>query len=99
MGDILGQIAGPIVNTAMGLALEKHNDKRQLRQAGALGLQQLGYSNQHAAYQSQLALDRWKATNYAAQVKEMKVAGLSPGLMYGGSGAGGAMTAGGGLRS
>lgn len=96
MGDILGPIAGGAVNTALGLALEKHNDRRQLKQAGALGLQQLGYSNQHAKYQSDLALERWKETNYAAQVEEMKKAGLSPGLMYGGSGAGGAMSAGGG---
>ena len=34
----------------------------------------------------------WKDTNYAAQVEEMKKAGLSVGLMYGKGGAGGATT-------
>ena len=34
----------------------------------------------------------WKDTNYAAQVEEMKKAGLSIGLMYGKGGAGGTTT-------
>lgn len=42
-----------------------------------------------------LALDTWDKTNYKAQVDQMKKAGLSVGLMYGGSGGGGATTNGG----
>ena len=36
--------------------------------------------------------DLWNKTNYEAQVEHIKKAGLSPALMYGGSGAGGATT-------
>lgn len=39
-----------------------------------------------------LQYDMWKKTNYPAQLGMMKEAGLSAGLMYGGSGAGGATT-------
>ena len=96
IGQLGMQAASGAINTGMGLLLEKHNDKRQLEQQGKLGQQQLGFSNQHAKYQSDLALERWEKTNYGAQLAEMKKAGLSPGLMYGGSGAGGAMSSGGG---
>ena len=34
----------------------------------------------------------WRDTNYAAQKEEMKKAGLSPGMMYGMGGTGGATT-------
>ena len=34
----------------------------------------------------------WEATNYKAQVEQLKKAGLNPGLLYGMGGAGGATT-------
>lgn len=39
-----------------------------------------------------LQYEMWKKTNYSAQMEQMRKAGLSPGLMYGQSGAGGATT-------
>lgn len=92
-------LGGAAAQTGLGLLLEKHNDRRQLNMQQKLGQQQLGLSNQSAKYQSDLALERWNATNYGAQLAEMKKHGLSPGLMYGGSGAGGAMAGGGGGAS
>lgn len=37
-------------------------------------------------------LEMWKATNYGAQMQQLKAAGLNPGLIYGMGGAGGATT-------
>lgn len=42
-----------------------------------------------ADYNKENQLDLWNRTNYGAQMEHMKDAGLSPSLMYGGSGAGG----------
>ena len=42
--------------------------------------------------QRKIQMQMWKDTNYAAQVEEMKKAGLSIGLKYGKGGAGGATT-------
>jgi len=39
-----------------------------------------------------IQMDMWNRTNYGAQVRHMKEAGLSPGLIYGNSGGGGATT-------
>lgn len=39
-----------------------------------------------------IQMDLWNKTNYGAQVRHMKEAGLSPGLIYGNSGGGGATT-------
>lgn len=96
MSGPLGMLAGPVINTAMGLALEKHNDKRQLRQHRNLGVQQLGLNIQQMKAQKDADLDFWNKTNYGAQLQHMKNAGLSPGLMYGGSGQGGSAVGGSG---
>lgn len=39
-----------------------------------------------------IQMDMWNKTNYGAQVRHMKQAGLSPGLIYGNSGGGGTTT-------
>jgi hypothetical protein len=39
-----------------------------------------------------IQMDMWNKTNYGAQVRHMKEAGLSPGLIYGNSGGGGTTT-------
>lgn len=41
---------------------------------------------------SQLQWDMWNKTNYAEQVRQLKLAGLSPSLMYGKGGGGGTTT-------
>jgi len=93
---LISKVAETAINTGLGLALEGHNDRRQLRQQGKLGEQQLGLNKQQMKYGKQLDLQMWKDTNYPAQLEQMKAAGLSPGLMYGMSGGGGATVGGGG---
>lgn len=78
------------VDAAIGLALEKHNDKRQLRQQGKLNAQQIEGQQQMGQYNQQLALDLWNKTNYEAQTDQLKKAGLNTGLIYGMGGGGGA---------
>jgi len=83
-----------VVNTGLGMLLQRHNNRVQLEQQGKLGEQQLGLNQRQMEYGKQLDYEMWKKTNYSAQMEEMEKAGLSTGLMYGGSGAGGATTGG-----
>lgn len=83
------------VNAGLGLVLGEYNDKRQLRQQGKLGEQQLGLNKRQMDYGKQLDYEMWEKTNYAAQVEQMKKAGLNPGLAYGMSGGGGTTIGGG----
>ena len=66
------QAAENVINTAMGLALEGHNDRRQLRQQGRLLEQQADVDRRQMDYQRQLNLQMWKDTNFGAQVAETK---------------------------
>ena len=59
-----------------------------------MGLQ-YNYGQQAADAEYKRNLQMWKDTNFGAQRAEMEDAGLSVGLMYGGSGAGSTSTAGG----
>lgn len=90
------QVAGQAANTGLGLLLEKHNDKRQLRQHQQLGEQQLGLNVRQLQAQKEADLQMWRDTNFSAQMEQIKKAGLSPGLIYGMGGAGGTMTGGSG---
>lgn len=83
------QQAGKLDDTLTGLALQKPIDKRQVKQQTKL--QELAIKGQKelADYNQQLALDMWDKTNYSAQKEQLKKAGMNPGLMYGGTGAGG----------
>lgn len=80
------------LGTIMGLAMEKHNDARQLRQATAL--QNLDIEGQQRMLQSQydLQMKMWNETNYTAQMKQLAKAGLNPALLYGMGGGGGQTT-------
>ena len=53
---------------------------------------QLGIDKLKMEEQRKIQMQMWKDTNYAAQVEELKKAGLSIGLMYGKGGAGGTTT-------
>lgn len=86
--------ANMVQGTAMGLMLEKHNDARQRRQQRKLQEIQIAGSKELTDYNFAKSLEQWKATNYGAQMEEIKKAGLNPGLLYGMGGAGGATTAG-----
>lgn len=83
-------------NAGLGLLLQGHNDRRQLKQQQKLGEQQLKFNKEQMEFGKSLDLDMWNKTNYGAQVQHMKDAGLSPGLAYGMSGGGGATVGGGG---
>lgn len=73
------------------LGQEYRAGKAHSRSKELMGMQ---YGNQRSLNQQgqELQMDMWNKTNYAAQMKHMKEAGLSPGLMYGKGGAGGATT-------
>ena len=91
----IGQAAATAANTGLGMLLQGHNNRVQLKQQGKLGRQQLQLNKEMLNYQQQKQLEMWNATNYSAQIDHMKKAGLNPGLAYGMSGGGG-LTAGGG---
>lgn len=87
------QSAPNLLNTGLGLLLEGHNDRRQLRQQGELQKLQISGQKQLTDYNMMKQLQMWKDTNYSAQMEELRKAGLNPGLVYGLSG-GGATTSG-----
>lgn len=97
MGTI-GTEAGGVLNTGLGLLLEGHEDKRQQRQQQALTEMQVKANKELSDYNATQQLKMWQATNYSAQMEELKKAGLNPGLIYGLSG-GGATTTGGGAQT
>lgn len=72
----------------MGIGQRKQ-DERQIRQQGKLNSQQIAGQKALAEHQKQMQLDMWDKTNYPAQVKQLKEAGLNPALLYGHSGGGG----------
>lgn len=82
-------LLGTVGSVGLGLALEGHNDRRQLEQNEALLNQQIRAQQKMGKYNQQLALEMWDKTNYEAQRKHMEKAGLNVGLMYGMSGGGG----------
>lgn len=101
-GDMLGQqvagATGGLISTGLGLLLEGHNDRRQLRQQRALTEIQEASNKRLSDYNAAQQLKMWHETNYSAQKEELEKAGLNPGLLYGLSG-GGATTVGGGAQS
>jgi len=94
LGSMAQGAAEAGINTGLGLLLEKHSDRRQLKQQGKLGQQQLGLNKQQMKYGKELDLQMWENTSYPAQVEQLKKAGLNPGLLYGQSGGGGTTTGG-----
>lgn len=90
------QQAGNAMNTGMGLLLEKHNDRRQLRQQKKLNDLQIAGNMELAKYSYDQQYELWNKTNYPAQVEQLKKAGLNPAMMYGMGGGGGTTTGSGG---
>lgn len=93
MADLGMQAGQGVLGGAMGLILEKHNDRRQLEQQGKLQAMQeasnLRIGKEMRDYNNMKDLEMWKATNYSAQKEEIKKAGLNPALLYGMKGGGG----------
>lgn len=81
-----------VASSAIGQVFAGMNDRRQIKQQDRLNKQQLEVDKEKMDYQQELGLQMWRDTNYAAQKEEMKKAGLSPGMMYGMGGTGGATT-------
>lgn len=86
------QAANNAVGAIFGLALEKHNDKRQLRQQQALTDMQLAANARLSDYNYGKEYDLWQKTSYVGQKEQLEKAGLNPALLYGGGGGGGATT-------
>lgn len=84
------QVAGGIVGTGMGMLDEAiMGDSRRKKQVE----QQKKLTDINVAGQGQLMdkaqqqqLEMWDATNYTAQMEQMRKAGLNPALMYAGGG-------------
>lgn len=87
------QAAGAVVGTGMGLALQGINNKQQLKQQQKLTDQQVAAQKQMGIFNREQQMKLWEDTNFSAQKAQMKKAGLSPGLMYGGGPGQGGTTA------
>lgn len=92
---LFGDVAGAVIGTGLGLALERHQDRRQLKQQGALNEQQYALDMRRLEAQKKAELEQWKATGPVGQMEQLNKAGLNPGLIYG-MGGGGGQTVGGG---
>ena len=84
--------AGAAIDNTIGLIAGGVQANRQMRNQRKLMAEQLAIDKLKMEEQRKMQLQMWKDTNYAAQVEEMKKAGLSIGLMYGKGGAGGTTT-------
>lgn len=83
-GEAIGAVAGASLGMIQG---QLNNNYNRMAQKQAVK-DQMRLNRQG----KELALQQWKDTNFSAQVREMKKAGLSVGLMNGGAGAGGGTT-------
>lgn len=97
LGAIGQQVAGQAAQGAVALGLQrmgaKYDRKQQLKTQEGLNELQVRSQMGIIDYQKQKDLEMWHDTNYAAQMEELRKAGLNPGLLYGMSG-GGATTTG-----
>lgn len=83
----------PIAGSALGAIYNIATSGKRAKEAQALNdyerKMQIEGSKELTDYQSKANLQLWKDTGKEAQMQQIKEAGLSPGLIYGGSGAGG----------
>lgn len=68
-------VATGAVGALIGNSMQKNAEKRQVK-----------YSKDMAKFMHDLEMKKWRDTNYSAQMNEMRKAGLSAGMMYGGVG-------------
>lgn len=94
---MIGSIMG-LAGAAYGLAAKNNAQNTQYANQRSLMELQAKINQQQANHNQKLAKEMWKYTSYPNQIKMMKEAGLSPGLIYGQGGAGGS-TAGAGQAS
>lgn len=82
----------PAITAAAGLigqGIAKGKDKRQLAQQGKLQELQIQGNKEMMDYGMALQKQMWEYTGYEGQMRQMKDAGINPGLMYGMGGGGG----------
>lgn len=92
IGNLAQGAANDVIGGGLGLLLGGINDQRQLNQNQALLNQQVQAGEQLSSYNFGQQYQLWQETNYPAQVKQLEMAGLNPGLLYGKGGGGGATT-------
>lgn len=80
---------GAVVGTGMDIATSMLKQGIQSEHMAEQRRQQLEADKKMADYNYKLSMQKFKDTGYEAQAKQMRDAGLSVGLMYGGSGGGG----------
>ena len=90
LGMAIGTAAGSIFGRLMGNKMQQDQFGNQL----TLMKKQHEYNEANANAAQERAYEMWEKTNYAAQIEQMKKAGLSPALMYGQAGAGGGTVSG-----
>ena len=90
LGMAIGTAAGSIFGSLMGNKMQQDQFGNQL----TLMKKQHEYNEASANAAQERAYEMWEKTNYAAQIEQMKKAGLSPALMYGQAGAGGGTVSG-----
>lgn len=89
IGQLALQAGSQAIGAGMGLALQKQQDRRQLRQQDKLLYQQQGYNKEMTEFNRMQQMKMWEDTNYSAQMEQLRKAGLNPGLLYGMGGGGG----------
>lgn len=99
-GNIWMQAAAGAAGSAMGIGIQRlganYDRRKQMQAQEELTEIQKRAEREMMDYQQQKALEMWEKTGYGAQMKQMKEAGLNPGLMYGMGGGGGQTTGPGG---
>lgn len=93
LGLGLGSAIGSVVGTGLGMATAGWEDRRQREQAKKLQEIEMKGSKEMSKFNQGMAIDTWKKTGPVGQRKQLQDAGLNVGLMYQGSGPGGATSA------
>lgn len=88
IGSIIPTI-GNTIGTILGIGMEGHNDRRQVRQQRRLMELEMEGQRKMAEFNQRQQMEMWHNTNYSAQMQELEKAGLNPALMYKQGGAGG----------
>lgn len=87
MGKILEsfgmQVGQQATGGALGLLLGGLQNKQQYNQAERLQNLNIRGQQQMTDYNLKKQLELWEATGYGAQMRQLKEAGLNPGLLYG----------------
>lgn len=90
MGLQLGaNVANAAAGGVMGAIFGKGQDRRARKQYEKMQKIEIAGQREMTAYNMQKQLELWEKTGYGAQMRQMKEAGLNPGLMYGMGGGGG----------